>query len=317
MKLLLVFAAIASVAVVVDAGFCDYKTFSGSYCDGTTTSKYCSCKYKKKKLKCDKSYERRCAYGCNKGSCSLPPIPKAADKTCSKTKVGAPYNVVCPALNNYTLWKNYADTPALLTELDAQTKDDKLWWLALRLRMIEIDSDKLNETNTTGMPSLDFCDVPNATCVNEFLTTFPDVSNSWTSNKCDAASLDYTCRWGFPECKSDKGVVSACQKSCQQMDVCLAGAVTACEKANNDTFQGVLVCKKYADTITEDEKKKYLTPDGKRNCVKFCKENQNDFVPDGASTLSSSLWLALVPAFVAYLLQARCVWVLCLCVLIQ
>lgn len=301
MKLLLVFVAIASVSVVVDAGFCEYKTFSGSYCEGDT-SKYCSCKYKKKKIKCDKSYERRCSYGCKSGSCALPPTPKAADKTCSKTKVGAPYNVVCPVLKNYTLWKNYAGSKALLTELDFQTKDDIKWWKALRLRMIEIDSDKLNKTNTTGMPSTEFCDVPNATCVNEFLGAFTDVKDSWVSNKCDEASLDYTCRWGFPECKSDKGVLSACEKSCKQMDVCLAGAVAACEKANNDTFKGVLICKKYADTITDDEKKKYLTPDGKRNCAKFCKENQNDFEPNGASTLRSSLLLAVVPAFVAYLL---------------
>jgi len=305
MKLLLVFVAIASVSVVVDAGFCsDTAKFSGSgyYCDGDQTSKYCSCKYKKKKYKCDKSFERRCSYGCKSGSCALPPTPKAADKTCSKTKVGDPYNVVCPVLKNYTLWKNYAGSKALLTELDFQTKDDIKWWKALRLRMIEIDSDKLNKTNTTGMPSTEFCDVPNATCVDEFLGAFTDVKDSWVSNKCDEASLDYTCRWGFPECKSDKGVLSACEKSCEQMDVCLAGAVAACEKANNDTFKGVLICKKYADTITPEEKKKYLTTDGKRNCAKFCKENQNDFEPNGASTLRSSLLLAVVPAFVAYLL---------------
>jgi len=302
MKLLLVFVAIASVSVVVDAGFCDYKKFSGYYCDGTQTSKYCSCKYKKKKYKCDKSFERRCTYDCKSGSCALPPTPKAAEKTCSKTKVGAPYNVVCPVLKNYTLWKNYADSKALLTELDAQTTDDIKWWKALRLRMIEIDGDKFNKTNTTEMPSTDFCDVPNATCVNEFLGAFTGVKNDWVSNKCDEASLDYTCRWGFPECKSDKGVVSACEKSCKKMDVCLAGAVTACKKANNDTFKGVLICKTYNDTITPDERKKYLNADGKRNCAKFCKENQNDFEPNGASTLRSSLLLAVVPAFVAYLL---------------
>jgi hypothetical protein len=166
--------------------------------------------------------------------------------------------------------------------------------------MIEVDSTKLGVGNNTAnitLANVTFCDVPNATCIGELKTEFQTVGQAWDNNQCDYWSNDYTCRWGFPECKGDKGVVSQCEISCKKMDVCLAATHKACVEANNSTFGGVLNCKTYAETITAEEKVKYLL-NGERNCAKFCKENQNDYDPSGAFTLQASLFLSLVPALV-------------------
>jgi len=198
------------------------------------------------------------------------------------------------------VWKNYATNVAQLQVLDGQTKDDKLWWQALRLRMIEVNATKLGIGNNTAnitLANVTFCDVPNATCLTQLKTEFPTVGKAWDDNNCDFYSNDYTCRWGFPECKNDQGVVSQCEISCKKMDVCLAKTYEACVSANNSTFGGVLNCKTYAETITPEEAKDYLL-NGERNCAKFCKENQNDYDPNAAFTLQASLFLALVPALV-------------------
>lgn len=255
------------------AGFCDSARYSGYRCD-RDESKYCACKVKKGKRKCDKTTERFCPYGCSSGRCSLPPTPAPANEVCATSTItDAPILATCPNLGgSYRTWQDKQQSTAWLTEAAGEIAIDISWWkVDLMPLMVTLSDDNVS--------------IDNYTALGEFV---PTMTAAWTA-QCEQDASEFSCMRMVPECRMDAGHVDQCLVTCPRLDVCIASVSAACEAVASQPDSIIGNCSSYKDLFSE-----YLNADGVRDCAKLCAINQNDFVSPAARTAFMSVSVIVV-----------------------